>query len=183
MQVELVQRARAGDHAAFRELVDLEGDRCLAVAYRIVRDVERAEDAVQQAFLTAWRSLPQLRDPERFEPWLHRLLVRACYEEAKRFRGWSSHTHVIAVDPATPGDFTSGIADRDALDRAFRQLSPEHRAVMVLRHYLDMPLATVADVVGVPVGTVKSRLHHATRALRTSLDADSRVALPEERPA
>jgi RNA polymerase sigma-70 factor (ECF subfamily) len=88
---------------------------------------------------------------------------------------------VIAIEPPTEGDFTSGVADRDALDRAFRRLSPEHRAVMVLHHYLDMPLAAIADTVGVPVGTVKSRLHNATRALRSALDADSRVNMPEER--
>jgi RNA polymerase sigma-70 factor (ECF subfamily) len=181
VQVRLVERARAGDHAAFRALVDLESDQCYAVAYRIVRDAERAQDAVQQAFLVAWRDLPKLRDPDRFEAWLYRLLVRACYGESRRFRGWSAHTRVIAIEPATEGDFTSGIADRDALDRAFRRLSPEHRAVMVLHHYLDMPHAAIADTVGVPVGTVKSRLHNASRALRSALDADSRVKVPEER--
>lgn len=87
------------------------------------------------------------------------------------------------MDPAASGDFTSGVANRDALDRAFRRLSPEHRAVMVLQHYLDMPIASIADVVGVPVGTVKSRIHHATRELRSALDADSRVPLAKERPA
>ncbi len=183
MQVRLVERARAGDHAAFRALIDLQSDRCYAVAYRILRDIERAQDAVQQTFLVAWRDLPQLRDPNRFEPWLYRLLVRACYVEARRFRGWSSNTRVIEVDPATEGDFTSGVADRDAIDRAFRRLSPEQRAVMVLHHYLGMPLAAIADAAGVPVGTVKSRLHHATRALRASLEADSRPHVPEEWPA
>jgi RNA polymerase sigma-70 factor (ECF subfamily) len=181
MQVRLVERARAGDHAAFRALVDLQGDRCYAMAYRIVRDAERAHDAVQQAFLLAWRELPQLRDPDRFEAWLYRLLVRACYDESRRFRRWSTHTRVIAVEPATEGDFTSGVDDRDALDRAFRRLSPEHRAVMVLHYYLDMPLAAIADTVGAPVGTVKSRLHNATRALKSAIDADSRVTVPEER--
>jgi RNA polymerase sigma-70 factor, ECF subfamily len=183
VQVRLVERARAGDHGAFRALIDLQSDRCYAVAYRILRDLERAQDAVQQTFLDAWRDLPQLRDPHRFEPWLHRLLVRACYAEARRFRGWSGHTRVIEVDPPIEGDFTSGVADRDAIDRAFRRLSPEQRAVMVLHHYLGMPLAAIADATGVPVGTVKSRIHHATRVLRAAVEADNRPRVPEERPA
>jgi RNA polymerase sigma-70 factor (ECF subfamily) len=180
--VRLVKLARAGDHAAFRQLVDLESHRCYAVAYRIVRDVERAQDAVQQALLLAWRELPRLRDPDRFEPWLLRLLVRTCYEESRRFRGWSSRTQALVAEPRSNGDFTSDVANRDAIDRAFRRLSPQHRSVMVLHHYLGMPVATIADVVGVPVGTVKSRLHHATRALRSALDADDRVQIPEELP-
>lgn len=115
MQVRLVERARAGDYAAFCALIDLQSDRCYALAYRILRDIERAQDAVEQTFLVAWRDLPQLRDPHRFEPWLHRLLVRACYVEARRFRGWSSQTRAIEIDPAIEGDFTSGVADRDAI--------------------------------------------------------------------
>lgn len=182
MDPRLVERARAGDHAAFRELVDTESHRCYAIAYRVLRDAERAQDAVQQAFLSAWRDLPRLREPDRFGPWLYRLLVRACYEESRRFRGWSAQTRVLEVDPAHGGDFTIAIADRDAIDRAFRRLPPEQRAVMVLYHYADMPLAAVADAVGAPVGTVKSRIHHATRALRSALDADSRVQVREERP-
>jgi RNA polymerase sigma-70 factor (ECF subfamily) len=184
VEVRLVERARAGDHAAFRALIDVATHRCYAIAFRIVRDPEGARDAVQQAFLQAWRDLPGLREPDRFEPWLHRLLVRACYAETRRARGWAKATGKLDIYPATSGDdFTSQIANRDALDRAFRRLSPEHRAVMVLQHYLDMPIASIADVVGVPVGTVKSRIHHATRELRTALDADSRVPTPKERPA
>ena len=91
MRTRLVEQARDGDDAAFTELVDLDGDRCYAIAYRILRDAERAQDAVQQAFLIAWRDLPRLRDPDRFGPWLHRLLVNACYEELRRHRRWSTH--------------------------------------------------------------------------------------------
>ena len=86
MRTRLVERAREGDDGAFSELVDLDGDLCYAVAYRILRDVERAQDAVQQAFLIAWRELPRLRDADRFSPWLYRLLVNACYEELRRHR-------------------------------------------------------------------------------------------------
>jgi len=168
----LVERASEGDDAAFAELVDLDGDRCYAIAYRILRDVERAQDAVQQAFLLAWRELPRLRDPDRFEIWLHRLVVNACYEEFRRYRRWSANVRTLPIDgPAAP-DETVSIDERDALERAFQGLTPEHRAVVVLHHHLGMPLTSIAEVAGVPVGTVKSRLHYATRILRAALATD-----------
>jgi RNA polymerase sigma-70 factor (ECF subfamily) len=178
----LVERAREGDELAFTELVDLDGDRCYAIAYRILRDVERAQDAVQQAFLLAWRELPRLRDPERFEVWLHRLLVNACYEEFRLYRRWSSNVTVMPVDVPSGRDETVSVQDRDALERAFRRLSAEHRAVVVLHHHAGIPLASIAQVVGVPVGTVKSRLHNATRTLRDAL-ADERVESQKVRRA
>lgn len=114
MRVRLVERAREGDESAFSELVDLDGDRCYAVAYRTLRDVERAQDAVQQAFLLAWRELPRLRDPERFEVWLHRLLVNACYEEFRRYRRWSVNVRALPVDGPAGPDETVSVDDRDA---------------------------------------------------------------------
>jgi RNA polymerase sigma-70 factor (ECF subfamily) len=168
----LVERAREGDQVAFADLIDLDGDRCYAIAYRILRDVERAQDAVQQAFLLAWRELPRLRDPERFEPWLHRLVINACYGELRRYRRWAANVRVLPVEGPAGGDETVSIDDRDALERAFRGLSPEHRAVVVLHHHTGLPLASIAEVTGVPVGTVKSRLHYATRALRGVLAVD-----------
>jgi RNA polymerase sigma-70 factor (ECF subfamily) len=179
MRTRLVERARDGDDAAFTELVDLDGDRCYAIAYRILRDAERAQDAVQQAFLLAWRELPRLRDPERFGPWLHRLLVNACYEELRRHRRWSTRLRALPVDGPAGPDTTVSVADRDALDRAFGRLTPEHRAVFVLHHHAGLTLAEVADVVGVPLGTVKSRLHHATRAMRAAIVADSQIDTTE----
>ena len=156
---------------------------CYAIAYRILRDAERAQDAVQQAFLLAWRELPRLRDPERFGPWLHRLLVNACYEELRRHRRWSTRIRVLPVDgPGGPDPMVS-VDDRDALDRAFERLTPEHRAVFVLHHHAGLPLAEIADIVGVPVGTVKSRLHYATRTLRAAIVADSQVDSTEARLA
>ncbi len=183
MLVGLVERARGGDNAAFRELVELEADRCYAIAYRIVRDVDQAHDAVQFALLSAWRDLPQLRDPNRFEPWLYRLLVRGCWQQRRNVRAWVTRIEPLRADPPANGDFTVSIDQRDALDRAFGRLSAEHRAVIVLHHYAGLPLAAVADVVEIPVGTVKSRLHHATRALRSALDADDRADILEGRPA
>ena len=182
MRTRLVEQARDGDEVAFTELVDLDGDLCYAIAYRILRDVERAQDAVQQAFLLAWRELPRLRDPERFEVWLHRLLVNACYEEFRRYRRWSTNVRTLPVDGPAGPDETVSIDDRDALDRAFRRLSPEHRAVVVLHHHAGYPLASIAEVAGVPLGTVKSRLHYATRILREALAVD-RVESRKVRPA
>jgi RNA polymerase sigma-70 factor (ECF subfamily) len=178
----LVERAREGDDVAFAELIDLDGDRCYAIAYRILRDVERAQDAVQQAFLLAWRELPKLRDPSRFEVWLHRLLVNACYEESRRYRRWSANVRPLPIDGPGIADETVTVDDRDALERAFQRLTPEHRAVVVLHHHAGLPLASIAEVAGVPLGTVKSRLHYATRILRDALAAD-RVESRKVRPA
>ena len=182
MRTRLVERAREGDDVAFAELVDLDGDRCYAIAYRILRDVERAQDAVQQAFLLAWRELPRLRDAERFEVWLHRLVVNACYEEFRRYRRWSSNVTTLPIDGPGTSDQTVSVDDRDALERAFRRLSPEHRAVVVLHHHAGLPLASIAEVAGVPLGTVKSRLFNATRILRDAL-ATERVDSRKVRPA
>jgi RNA polymerase sigma-70 factor (ECF subfamily) len=179
----LVERARDGDEVAFAELVDLDGDQCFAIAYRILRDVERAQDAVQQAFLLAWRELPRLRDPERFSPWLHRLLVNACYEEHRRRRRWTSRIETLAIDGPLSADPTVSVDDRDTLDRAFLRLNPQHRAVFVLHHHAGLPLAEIAEIVGVPVGTVKSRLHYAIRTLRAAIAADDQIESTEARPA
>jgi RNA polymerase sigma-70 factor (ECF subfamily) len=182
LRTRLVERARNGDDVAFSELVDLDGDRCYAIAYRILRDGERAQDAVQQAFLLAWRELPRLRDPERFEVWLHRLVVNACYEEFRRYRRWSANVRMLPVDGPAAADTTISIDERDALERAFRTLSPEHRAVAVLHHHAGVPLTSIAEITGVPLGTVKSRLHYATRILRGALATD-RVESRKVRPA
>jgi len=184
VRTRLVERAQRGDNDAFDELVGLDGARCYAIAYRILRDVEMARDAVQQALLLAWRDLPALNDPERFDVWLHRLLVNACYGEARRYRRWSVHVRSLPVDgPGGPHDPMVSVDDRDALERAFRRLSPEHRAVFVLHHYAGMPLATIADVVGAPLGTVKSRLHYATGNVRSALVADSDIDSTEVQSA
>ena len=183
MRTRLVERAREGDDVAFSELVDLDGDLCYGIAYRILRDAMQAQDAVQQAFLIAWRELPRLRDPERFGPWLHRLLVNACYEELRRHRRWNTNIRVLPVDGPSGPDPTVSVDDRDTLDRAFTRLTPQHRAVFVLHHHAGLPLAEIADIVGVPVGTVKSRLHHATRTLRSAIVADSLVDSSEARLA
>jgi RNA polymerase sigma-70 factor (ECF subfamily) len=174
MDTDLVVRAQNGDEGAFASLAVAVGDRLHAVAHRILRDIDLAEDATQQALLNVWRDLPQLRDPARFDAWSYRLLVRACYAEARRTRRWAPNLRLLPADEPMAADGTSSVIDRDQLERGFRRLSIDHRAVVVLHHYLDLPLEVVAETLGVPLGTVRSRLHYAMRGLRAALDADAR---------
>jgi RNA polymerase sigma-70 factor (ECF subfamily) len=179
VDTELVTRAQHGDEGAFASLAVAVGGRLHAVAHRILRDTDLAEDATQQALLTIWRDLPQLRDPARFDAWSYRLLVRACYAEGNRTRRWAPNLHLLPAEPLDAGEGLDLIVDRDQLERGFRRLSIDHRAVVVLHHYLDMPLDQVAESLGVPVGTVRSRLHYAMRGLRAALEADARPAAQE----
>ena len=176
MDSDLVTRAQHGDEEAFASLAVAVGDRLHAVAHRILRDIDLAEDATQQALLTIWRDLPQLRDPARFDAWSYRLLVRACYAEGRRSRHWTPNMRLLPSYEPMQADGSSSVLDRDQLERGFRRLSIDHRAVVVMHHYLDMPLERVADVLGIPAGTARSRLHHAMRGLRAALDADARPA-------
>ncbi len=183
MHRALVEQAMRGDEAAFGNLALASGDRLMAIAYRILRDVDTAEDAVQQTLVIAWRQLPTLRDPERFEAWLYRLLVNACYAEVRRSRRWTARVKVVPIDQSSAPDSTSAIADRDQLERGFRRLPPDQRAVFVFHHYLGLTLEEIAGTLGIPVGTAKSRLHYATSSLRAALEADARTPLAQERPA
>ena len=173
MEQELVRRAARGDAEAFDALARDRIDRLFAIAFRILRDHHDAEDAVQQALWTAWSDLPGLRDPERFDAWLYRLLVRGCFRS-----GRSRRRRLSVVRPLPDSDDAVGSADgsrdveaRDALDRAFALLGTEHRSVVVTHHYLGMPLEEIADVLGVPSGTARSRLHYALRRLRAAIEA------------
>ena len=179
MDTDLVVRAQHGDEEAFASLAVAAGDRLHAVAHRILRDIELAEDATQQALLTIWRDLPQLRDPARFDAWSYRLLVRACYAEGRRTRVRAPNLRLLPVDQPAEAEGLSAVVDRDQLERGFRRLSIDHRAVVVLHHYVDLPLDQVAEILGVPIGTVRSRLFHAMRGLRAALEADARPALRE----
>jgi RNA polymerase sigma-70 factor, ECF subfamily len=180
---DLVARAQKGDRDAFAALVQLTSDRMYALAARILRDGDLAEDALQTALITVWRQLPTLRDPDRFEAWVRRLLVHACYAEARRQRTWAVNVRVLPIDgPAAPDGLVT-IDDRDALDRAFRRLSVEQRAVFVLHHHVGLPLEEIADSLGIPAGTARSRLHYATRVLRAAIEADAAPVAPQGRMA
>jgi RNA polymerase sigma-70 factor (ECF subfamily) len=178
MDSKLVVRAQAGDPEAFTELVDAVGGRLHAVAYSILRDRDTAADATQRALMEAWRGLPGLREPERFEAWAYRLVVRACHAEARRAPRWMPLDPMIEQTIAGSPDPARAVGDRDQLERGFRRLSVDQRAVVVLRHLLDLPPDHVAIALGVPVGTVHSRLSRAMAALRAALDADDRPPTP-----
>jgi RNA polymerase sigma-70 factor (ECF subfamily) len=175
MDRELVERARRGDHDAFAVLAGAAISRLDGAAWLMLRDTEQAKDAVQNCLVRAWRDLPTLRDPDRFDAWLHRLLVHACIDEARRLRRHRMDVELTALEAPTPEHLESAIADRDQLERGFLRLDPEMRAVIVLHHYLDLPLPAVADTLGIPLGTAKSRLHRALGLMRAALDADARI--------
>jgi RNA polymerase sigma-70 factor (ECF subfamily) len=171
---DLVEQAQRGNREAFAILARSRGDVLFGIARRMLRDVDLAEDAVQQALVIAWRELPRLRDPDRFDAWLQRTLVHACYAEGRRKRAWMSAIRVLPVDgPAGPDDLASMI-DRDEVERGFRRLSPEQRAILVLHHYLGLGSNEIGEVLGIPPGTARSRLHYAHRAMRALLEADAR---------
>jgi RNA polymerase sigma-70 factor (ECF subfamily) len=174
LQRELVERAKAGDVDAFALLVREASGRLKSVAYRILRDSDAADDATQRALISAWDHLGELRDPERWTAWTYRLVVNAAYREARKERSQHASVRFIEIDEAVDRDPGLAIADRDELERAFRSLSPDHRAVLVLHHYAGLHKDEIADILGIPAGTVGSRIHHATRRLRAALEADAR---------
>ena len=182
---ELVERAAKGDQEAFASLVQVNSGRLYAVAYRILRDPYLAEDALQQTLITMWKELPRLRDPDRFEAWSYRVIVRASTAEAKRGKRAASTLRLLPddADRAVSPDEFGAVAERDRLDRAFKRITADQRAVLVMQHYLGLTPVDMAEVLGIPVGTVGSRLHYATRALRTALEADERTTSSEERSA
>jgi RNA polymerase sigma-70 factor (ECF subfamily) len=184
VQRDLVERAAQGDQTAFADLATQHVDRCYAIAYRIVRDTDRAQDVAQQALLSAWRDLATLRDPDRFDAWLYRIVVHACYVEGRSQRRWTARVRTLSIVPPTTPDHATSVVDRDALEHAFRLLTPEQRAVVVLHHHLGYPLTEIAATLGIPEGTARSRLHYAVRQLRVALDADAPSAITrQERPA
>jgi RNA polymerase sigma-70 factor (ECF subfamily) len=171
MDRDLVERARSGDQAAFADLVHQVSDTLFGIARRILRDPGLAEDVLQDALVTIWRKLPHLREPDRFEAWAYRILVNACYAAAPRNRRWASTVRILPIDRASTTDDYQSISDRDELDEAFRRLPLDQRAVFVLHHHAGLPLVEVAEALGIPQGTARSRLHYATRALRVAFDA------------
>lgn len=178
MDPDLVVRAQQGDQQAFEALAETAHPRLYRVARSVLGDDQSAEDATQQALVAIWRSLPRLRDPERFDGWSYRLLVRACYAEAKRVPEWSPESATTGSHEPVAADDYLGVVERDQLERGFRRLTVEHRVVIVLRYMLDLPVGQVADALDVPASTVTSRQSRALRALRAALEADERPVAP-----
>jgi len=177
---ELVDSARHGDQEAFEALVRAGSGRLYAIAYRILRDADLANDALQEALVKIWDDLPMLRDPDRYDPWTYRIICRTCYRVAKHERRRSMVT-IIERRAAGPSDLESAVADQDEMERGFRKLSTDHRSVLVLHYYLGLTIGEVADVLRIAPGTVGSRLHYAIRSLRASLESDARSTEAMER--
>jgi RNA polymerase sigma-70 factor (ECF subfamily) len=177
VDTELVIRARSGDHGAFADIVATVARRFHGVAYAILRDSALAEDAAQAAMVAVWRDLPRLRDLERFDAWSYRILLNACYGEGRhaRWRGVELNEDPPAAVAAP--DTLHSVLDRDQLERGFARLTLDQRAVLVTHYFMDLPSDEAADVLGIPLGTYKSRLHRATEAMRAVLEADDRQPL------
>jgi RNA polymerase sigma-70 factor (ECF subfamily) len=179
----LVERARKGDRAAYEELARGSADRLYAIAYQITRDADRADDAVQQALVAMWRDLPSLRDASRFDAWTYRLVARASLQDLRQRR----RANVVPLSPNADSsgtyDMAAAVAMRDQVDQALAALTPNHRAVVVLRHLAGLPIDEIGEVLGIPKGTVASRLHHATNAMRSAIEAGDRAPAIGGQPA
>ena len=179
----VVERAQAGDRDAYEQLARAVAPRLFLVASRILRDIDAAEDAVQATLVLMWRDLPSLRDPERFDAWTYRLVVRQCHNQGRRERRMGVRVVDLSEDVRSSADHVGEIALHDQLGRAFDSLSVDHRTVVVLHHLIGLSMAEIAEVLGVPTGTVGSRLHHAIRAMRAALEAAERPSVREGQPA
>jgi len=175
VQSELVDRARHGDREAFGVLAGGAVDRLYGIARHILRDAELAEDATQEALVRAWRDLRALRDVERFDAWLYRLLIRSCADVSRNRRRWRAEITVVSTEPSEL-DRATELADRDELERGLRRLTEAQRSVLVLTYYIGLSHTELAEILEIPVGTVRSRLHYAIEALRAALAADVRSA-------
>jgi RNA polymerase sigma-70 factor (ECF subfamily) len=185
VQAELVARARSGDREAFAALAAGAVDRLYAIARLVLRDADLAEDATQDALVRAWRDLPTLRDVERFDAWLYRIIVRCCADIGRHRRRWRSEITVLRTEPAEP-DRAAAFADRDQLERGLRRLTQTQQTALVLHFYVGLAPSELADALGIPIGTAKSRVHYAIEALRAALAADERASTtsaPKERTA
>jgi RNA polymerase sigma-70 factor (ECF subfamily) len=172
-QRELVERAGRGDHDAFAVLVRGIIARLDAAARLILRDPDLGRDAVQEALVGAWRDLPGLRNPDRFDAWIHRITVRSCLTILRRRRHRVIEVELTPTADVPVGDIGSLVVDRDQVERALRRLAPDWRAVVVVHYFLGMPLPETAAALGIPLGTAKSRLHRSLAAMRVELETES----------
>jgi RNA polymerase sigma-70 factor (ECF subfamily) len=178
MDRSLVERAQRGDREAFQALAFGVSDHLFGVAHRVLRDFDAAGDALQGALVRIWRDLPSLRDPDRFEAWAYRALLRACHDELRRERRAATRLRVVESRSAA-SDVATVVADRETVERAFRRLNADQRTVIVLQYYRDLSLPDIAELLQVPIGTVRSRAHYAKQVMRAAIEADLRPAIVE----
>ena len=170
---DLVDLAKAGNRDAFEGLAGAWVLRMYSTAMLVLRDADAASEAVQETLIDVWRKLPTLRDSQAFEAWLNRILLRRCYAAARRTSRLRASVQEIDENRGVSSD--EWLVDtRDELERAFRRLTAEQRAVLVVHHRLGLSDTDAAAALGIPVGTMKSRLSRATAALRAGIEADSR---------
>jgi len=169
-----VEGAMRGDHDAFAALIGASANRSFALACLILRDQDRAEDATQEAIVRAWRELPRLRDASRFDAWLRRLVVNACYDEARRVRR-RAEVSLLNRSDRSSADPSRVVLERDRVERAFRRLPLEQRTVLALQHYFELSHVEIAATLDLPIGTVKSRIRYSSAAMRAALAADDRT--------
>jgi RNA polymerase sigma-70 factor (ECF subfamily) len=174
----LVEQAQRGDREAFQAVAFGLSDRLFAMAHRVLRDYDGAGDALQVALVRIWRDLPSLHDPERIDAWAMRILIRSCHDQLRRDRRTAPGLRIMSADPVS-ADPAGAITNREEMERAFARLNAEQRAVIVLQYYRDLSLPEIAEVLGVPLGTVRSRAHYAKRVLRAAIEADSRPTIEE----
>jgi len=183
MTAVLVQRAQAGDREAYEQLARAAAPRLFQVAVRILGDRDAAQDAVQQALVSIWLDLPSLRDPDRFDAWAYRILVHACRRETSRRRPRGIDIVDVSDSLAARDNQAADTELHDQLNRAFRAMKPDHRAIVVLHHLVGLPLGEIADILEIPYGTASSRLHNAMRALRAAIEAGDQLPAREGQPA
>lgn len=179
-----IERARRGDAVAFRHLVELHGDRVYGLAYRVIGSAPEAEEAAQDAFLRAWRALPEFRGEARFSTWLHRIAVRCAYDASARLRarrdreqsyeamvevpGGEAAVAASASAATGPGGEAAGEVPAALLER----LPDVQRAVVTLYYIEDRSVEEVARILEIPANTVKTHLHRARAALRAALQRE-----------
>ncbi len=178
MDRSLVEQAQRGDREAFQAVAFALSDRLFGVAHRMLRDFDAAGDALQVALVRIWRDMPSLRDPDRIEAWAHRTLIRACHDQIRSDRRAAPGPRPLPPEPVMP-DLAGAVSDREEVERAFRRLNADQRAVIVLQYYRDLSLPEIAELLGIPIGTVRSRAHYAKRVLRAAIEADSRPTIVE----
>ena len=183
MDRRLVHAARQGDRTAFAELAREISDRLFGVASRILQDTDAAGDVLQVSLIQIWRDLPRLRDDDRFEAWAHRIVIRRSRTHLRSLRSRPRPLRILPNDAIAIEGSEAAIGVREELEHAFSRLSADHRTVVVLAYVNERSVVEIAAMLGISVGTVKSRLHYARQALRSAIEAEARLTPQEGRTA